>query len=162
VRLNKRMLTTLSYDAAAHMAEELPDPSRYVPIAMMGSITINGVTGFIYCIVLLFSLGDLTVLLASPTGFPFIQLFYNVSNSYAAASILTIIVSLIATAANAAGLTSTSRTAWAFARDGAFPFSKFFAHIGHDHQVPVRMCVLLSVLQMLLGLVSKVEGISHI
>ncbi|KAK5064746.1 hypothetical protein LTR84_000580 [Exophiala bonariae] len=141
------------YDAAAHLAEELPSPARNVPLAMVGSVVANGVLGFIYCLVLLFSLGDLTELLESPTGFPFIQLFLNVTYSQAGATILALIICLIASVANAAGLTSASRTFWAFARDDAAPFSKYFSHVDQKLQVPVRMIVLVSVLQGLLGFI---------
>lgn len=120
---------------------------------MVGSIVANGVIGFIYCLVLLFSLGDLTTLLETPTGFPFMQLFLEVTNSSAGATILTLIICLIATAANAAGLTSTSRTFWAFARDDAAPFSKYLSHVNPKLEVPVRMVVLVAILQALLGFI---------
>ena len=120
---------------------------------MVGSIVANGIIGFIYCLVLLFSLGDLTTLLQTPTGFPFMQLFLNVTKSSAAATIMTLIICLIATAANAAGLTSTSRTFWAFARDDAAPFSKFFSHVDPKLEVPIRMVVLVAILQALLGFI---------
>lgn len=120
---------------------------------MVGSVVANGVIGFVYCLVLLFSLGDLTELLESPTGFPFMQLFLNVTNSSAGATILTLIICLIATAANAAGLTSTSRTFWAFARDDAAPFSSYFSHVNQKLEVPVRMVILVAVLQGLLGFI---------
>lgn len=128
------------------------DPRRNVPIAILGSVLVNGVLGFAYCLVLLFSLGDLNTLLASPTGFPFMQLFQKTTKSVAGGTILSLIVSLVAVAANAAGLTSTSRTAWAFARDKAIPFDAYFAHVSTGQQIPVRMVVLVSILQALLGL----------
>ena len=134
------------------MAEELDNPARYVPIAMVGSVAVNGMMGLVYCVVLLFCLGDLDELLATTTGFPFMQLFLNSTKSRAGATILSLMVSLIAVAGAFAGLISTSRTAWAFARDGGMPYSKYFAHVDSKHQVPVRMCVLLTVLQALLGL----------
>ena len=145
-------LTVNRYDAAAHMSEELDNPARYVPIAMVGSVTVNGVFGLIYCIVLLFCLGDLDELLATTTGFPFMQLFLNSTRSRAGATVLSVLISLTATAGTFAGLISTSRTAWAFARDGAMPYSKYFAHLDSKRKAPVRMCVLLTVLQALLGL----------
>lgn len=141
------------YDAAAHLAEEMPRPARNVPIAMVGSVVVNGIIGFVYCIILLFSLGDLDSLLESATGFPFMQLYLNVTNSAAGATVLILIICLIATAANAAGLTSTSRTFWAFARDDAMPFANYFAHVHPGLKVPVRMIVLVSVLQGLLGFI---------
>lgn len=120
---------------------------------MVGSVVANGIIGFVYCLVLLFSLGDLTTLLESPIGFPFMQLFLDATNSAAGATILTLIICLIATTANAAGLTSTSRTFWAFARDDAAPFSKYFSHVHPKLEVPVRMVVLVAVLQGLLGFI---------
>lgn len=120
---------------------------------MVGSVVANGMIGLVYCIVLLFSLGDLNSLLDSPTGFPFVQLFANVTKSNAGATVMVLVISLIAVAANAAGLTSTSRTFWAFARDEAMPFSKYFAHVHSGLKVPVRMIVLVSVLQGLLGFI---------
>lgn len=134
------------------MAEELDNPARYVPIAMVGSVAVNGMLGLIYCVVLLFCLGDLDELLATSTGFPFMQLFLNATRSRAGATVLSLMVSLIAVAGAFAGLMSTSRTAWAFARDGGVPYSKYFAHVDGKQQVPARMCALLTILQALLGL----------
>ena len=143
----------LGYDAACHLAEELPHPARNVPIAMVGSVVANGIMGLGCCIMLLFSLGSLDDLLASPTGFPFMQLFLNATQNKAGATILILPVSLIAVAANAAGCTSTSRTYWALARDKGTPFSEFFAHVNTKLQVPVRVVVALTVVEMLLGLI---------
>ncbi|CAI7659445.1 unnamed protein product [Penicillium glandicola] len=143
----------LGYDAACHLSEEMPKPSRNVPLAMIGSVVINGVIGLVYAIVLLFSLGDLESLLQSTTGFPIMQLFLNITASPAGASVLTLCLTLTAIAANAACVTSTSRTAWAFARDGGFPASGFFAEVSPTLNVPVRMILVVGFLQMLLGFI---------
>jgi amino acid transporter len=143
----------LGYDAACHLAEELPRPSRNVPIAMIGSVIANGILGLGCCIILLFSLGSLDDLLASATGFPFMQLFLNATGNKAGAAVLILPVSLIAVAANAAGCTSTSRTYWALARDDGTPFSTYFSHVNAKLQVPVRAVVALTVVEMLLGLI---------
>lgn len=120
---------------------------------MLGSIIINGLMGLVYCIVMLFALGDLSNLLESPTGFPFMQLFLNITASPAGATVLALFISLIAVAANAAGTTSTSRTAWAFARDNAIPFACYFSHVSPAHAVPVRAVVATALLQALLGFI---------
>ncbi|KAF4769700.1 hypothetical protein HAV15_012029 [Penicillium sp. str.  len=151
------LLTTiypfLGYDAACHLSEEMPKPSRNVPLAMIGSVMINGVIGLVYAIVLLFSSGDLQSLLESKTGFPFMQLFFNVTGSPAGASVLALCITLIAMAANAACVTSTSRTAWAFARDGGLPASQLFAKVSPTLKVPVYMVLVVGFLQMLLGFI---------
>ncbi|KKY18075.1 putative amino acid transporter [Phaeomoniella chlamydospora] len=43
----------LGYDAACHLSEELPDPARNVPLAMVGSVVINGIMGLVYVLLLL-------------------------------------------------------------------------------------------------------------
>jgi amino acid transporter len=120
---------------------------------MIGSVSINGLIGLVYAIVLLFSLGDLGDLLQSKTGFPIVQLFLNVTQSRAGASIMTLCITLIATAANAACVTSTSRTAWAFARDRGLPSSGFLSTVNPTLKVPVRMVLIVGFLQMLLGFI---------
>ncbi|KUM58943.1 hypothetical protein ACN42_g8207 [Penicillium freii] len=151
------LLTTiypfLGYDAACHLSEEMPKPSRNVPLAMIGSVMINGVIGLVYAIVLLFSSGNLESLLESKTGFPFMQLFLNVTGSPAGASVLALCITLVAMAANAACVTSTSRTSWAFARDGGLPASQFFAEVSPTLKVPVHMVLVVGLLQMLLGFI---------
>ncbi|KAF9691162.1 hypothetical protein EKO04_010592 [Ascochyta lentis] len=143
----------LGYDAACHLAEEMPHASRNVPLAMVGSVTVNGILGIGYCIMLLFSTGTLDTLLATPTGFPFMQIFLDATRSNAGATVMSLVITLIAIAATAAGVTSTSRTVWAFARDKATPFDRYFAHVNQSSHIPVRAIVLITVLQMLLGFI---------
>ena len=80
------------------------------------------------------------------------QIFENTTKSMAGGTILSLLVSLVAAAANAAGLTSTSRTAWAFARDKAVPFDTYFAHVNRGQQIPARLVVFISILKTLLRL----------
>ncbi|KAF2851897.1 amino acid permease [Plenodomus tracheiphilus IPT5] len=153
VGLLSAVFPVLGYDAACHLAEEMPHASRNVPLAMIGSVTINGVLGLVFCIVLLFATGPLDVLLATPTGFPFMQIFLDATKSTAGATVLSAILTAIAIAATAAGVTSTSRTVWAFARDKALPFDRYFSHVNHKSQIPVRAVAAVTILQMLLGFI---------
>lgn len=141
------------YDAACHLAEEMPNPSRNVPISMLGSVLVNGIMGFAYCLMLLFSIGDLETLLTTSTGFPFMQLFLNVTQSSAGATVLTLTICLVATAANAAGLTSTSRTYQALAGDSTVPKSSYFSHVHPTLKVPVRAVILITILQAQKGFI---------
>ena len=143
----------LGYDAAAHVAEEIPHAKRNVPIVMVGSVVLNSVMGLGYCIMLLFCTGPLDKLLQSPFGFPFIQIYYNATQSRGGATVMSLILVLIATFATAAGITSTSRTVWAFARDGGTPMSNYFSKVNKKLEIPVRAVVVITVLQMLLGFI---------
>lgn len=102
---------------------------------------------------LLFSTGPLDVLLQTPTGFPFMQIFLDATKSPAGATVMSAILNVIAIAATVAGITSTSRTLWAFARDKATPFDRYFSYVNHKSQIPVRAVVLVTILQMLLGFI---------
>lgn len=153
VGLLSAVFPLLGYDAACHLAEEMPHASRNVPLAMIGSVTVNGVLGLAYCIMLLFCTGPLDVLLSTPTGFPYIQIFYDATQSKVGTVLVSLTITIIAIVACAAGITSTSRTFWAFARDKAVPFDKYFSHVNHSSQVPVRSVVIVTVLQMLLGFI---------
>ncbi|KAK1961087.1 amino acid permease [Colletotrichum sublineola] len=143
----------LGYDAACHLAEEMPNASRHVPLAMVGSVVGNGLMGLIYGTVLLFSTGPLEALLSTPTGFPFMQIFVDVTKSRAGATVMSIMLIFTAIAATVAGITSTSRTLWAFARDRATPYDRYLSRVNKRQRIPVHSVVLVTVLQMLLGFI---------
>jgi choline transport protein len=151
------LLTTsygfVGYDAAAHMSEEMKNAARDMPRAMFGSVVVSGVLTFPYIIALLFSIGDIDELLASPTGSPITQLFVNVTGSNAGGIALNCIITIIATIATTDFLASCSRTTWAFARDNGLPFPKFFARVSPRFNVPVNAILLAAVLQAILSLI---------
>ncbi|RYC80538.1 hypothetical protein BFJ63_vAg16575 [Fusarium oxysporum f. sp. narcissi] len=147
----------LGYDAACHLAEELPNASRNVPLAMLGSVILNGVMGLGFVFMLAFSTGPLKEILATPTGFPFIMIFNEATKSAGFTTVLVMFIIAIAVVAAVAGLTSTSRTFWAFARDDAVPFSKYFSKVSSGKRmkkkIPTHAIVLIFTLNMLLGLI---------
>ena len=49
---------------------------------------------------------------------------------------------------------AASRTTWAMARDDAMPLSKLWSKVSHTHGVPMWSLVLVTVIQMLLGLIN--------
>ncbi|KAH6988340.1 amino acid/polyamine transporter I [Ilyonectria destructans] len=153
VGLQSAVYPFLGYDAACHLSEELPHASRNVPLAMLGSVAFNGVMGLIYCVVLLFSTQSLDKLLQTPTGFPFIAIHLDVTKSKVGATILSAIVPVIAIAASVAGMASTSRTLWAFARDKGTPFDKQLSHVHEGLKVPVNAICVTGAVQLLLGLI---------
>ncbi|CAH0023117.1 unnamed protein product [Clonostachys rhizophaga] len=151
IGLTSTVFPFLGYDAACHLAEELPNASRNVPLAMMGSVAMNGVMGLGFVFMLAFSTGSLEDILQTPTGFPFMVIFLEATKSTALTTVLALFIVIIAVAAAMAGLTSTSRTFWAFARDDAVPFSNYFGKVSSKQKVPVRAVVLVCILNMLLG-----------
>lgn len=143
----------LGYDAACHLAEELPNASRNVPLAMLGSVIANGTIGLAYVIMLAFSTGSLETILDTPTGFPFMKIFLDATGSTAGATVLALCPIVVAVVGTVAGVTSTSRTLWAFARDKATPFPGYISMVNERARVPINSILVCLVLQAALGLI---------
>lgn len=102
------------------MSEELKDASRTVPRAMISTTVINGLMGWIAVITFCFCIGDsLAEVIDSPTGYPFMEVFYNSTGSLAGATamiffILAMIVfanlAVVATASRYAALSSSAKS----------------------------------------------------
>lgn len=98
---------------------------------MMSSVAVNGVLGFIMLVTLCFTLGEVGAVLDTPTGFPFIQIFYNTTGSLVATNAMTAVLIVTLTASTITEVATASRQLWSFARDEGIPFSSFFAYVGH-------------------------------
>ena len=79
---------------------------------------------FIMAITLCYTVGNLEEVLATPTGYPFIQIFYNSTGSYAATNAMTSIVVILSAFSCVTVMAGSSRQLFAFARDGAIPVSE--------------------------------------
>lgn len=95
----------------------------------MSGVGINGTFGLVMIITLCFAVGDVAEILETPTGYPFIQIFYNTTQSLPATNTMTAIVIIVFTAAVISECATSSRQLWSFARDGGLPFSSFFARV---------------------------------
>lgn len=104
------------------MSEEIHNPSVVVPRSIMLSILLNGTTGFAMVVALLFCIGNVDNALSSKTGYPFMEIFLQATNSVSGSAAMAAIVTSLAVCATVGILASTSRMFWAFARDHGLPF----------------------------------------
>ncbi|KAJ5518554.1 Amino acid/polyamine transporter I [Penicillium expansum] len=123
VGLSTTITSMLGYDCSVHMSEEIKDASETLPKAMMTSVAVNGVLGFIMLVTLCFTLGEVDSVLDTPTRFPFIQIFYNTTGSFAATNAMTAVLVVTLTASTITEVATASRQLWSFARDEGLPFS---------------------------------------
>ncbi|KUJ09660.1 amino acid transporter [Mollisia scopiformis] len=129
--------TFVGADATVHMAEEISNAAINIPRAICGSMIINGILGFAMMLTVLFCIGDLTTVVGTATGFPFIQIFYDSVGSIAGATVMTAVV-LALTWSCAIGITTTaSRMTWSFARDRGTPFSHYLMKVDKRTKVPI-------------------------
>jgi amino acid transporter len=121
-------------------AEEIKNASETLPRAIMSGVAVNGTLGFLMVITLCFTLGDVSSVLATPTGYPFIQIFFNTTQSYAATNVMTTIIIVVLTSSVISEIATSSRQLWSFARDGGFPFSPIIATVSGElfRQSPMR------------------------
>jgi len=139
------------YDAPAHMTEELKNATKEAPRAIIMSVYIGAVTGFVFLIAICFCIGDITKTAQSTTGVPLIQIFYDSTQSVVGACFLSsLIVVIVLVCANAL-IAEGSRSLYAFARDHGLPFSKVFAKVEPKRQVPVYAILLACGVQMALN-----------
>lgn len=131
VGLLSPVYTLIGADSAVHMSEEIKDASLVLPRAIMWAAGINGTMGFIMIITFCFCLGSVFDIVQSATGYPFIQVFFNVTNSYAGASIMTAILIVNITSACISTVATVSRQTWSFARDNGLPFSSFIGYVSY-------------------------------
>lgn len=107
----------VGYDGATYLSEEMEHPETGVPYAMVWSVLLNSLLGLGFLVAVLFCMGDITSALQATTGFPIIEIFYNVTGSTKAASAMSSAVVLMASLATVPLLASAARVMWAFSRD---------------------------------------------
>ena len=139
------------YDAPAHMVEELKNASKEAPRAIIMSVYIGAVTGFVFLVAICFCIGDITNTAQSSTGVPLIQIFYDSTQSVVGTSFLTSMIVIIALVSANALMAEGSRSLYAFARDHGLPFSKVFSKVESKRQIPVYAILLACGVQMALN-----------
>jgi amino acid transporter len=124
VGLLESAYTLTGYGMVAAMCEEVHNPDREVPKAMVLSVAAAGVTGLFWLVPILFVLPDVQTLLTVATGQPMPLLFKMVTGSAGGGFGLLFLILGVLFFAGVGSLTAASRCTYAFARDGAIPFSK--------------------------------------
>ncbi|KLJ08510.1 hypothetical protein EMPG_16053 [Blastomyces silverae] len=129
--------TMTDYDGTTHMSEETHDAAIRGPIAIQLAILVSGVLGWMLTVTMCFCLSDLDKILASPTGLPAAQIFLN-AGGRTGGTIMFSFTILVQFFTGCSAMLADTRMAYAFARDDALPFSKFFAKVNPYTLTPVN------------------------
>ena len=134
-------------DVSSHLAEEIPNPSRNVPIAIGLQMSIGFITGFIYLLSIMYVINDFDALVSA--AYPLSEIYRQGAGSVAGATGLLFLI-LPCIAISLVGLYLTAgRVLWTLARDKATPFPRHLSKV-HNH-VPVTTTILTAVLVTILG-----------
>ncbi|BCS25685.1 putative GABA permease [Aspergillus puulaauensis] len=140
-------------DAAVHMSEEIENARVVVPRSILLSVLINGMLGFGMLIAVLFCLGDLDTALASPTGYPFMEIFRNGTGSVGGAAAMSAVVITVCICSSTGMMAATSRQFWSFSRDRGVPGWRLWSRVSPSTSIPVWSVVLTTVVSFLLALI---------
>lgn len=139
------LYTITGFDASAHTSEETVDARATVPKGMLHSVFWSLLFGFFLASSFVLAMPDTTA--AAKEGF---NSFFSLFNNLPAPFILKVILAVGIVVANyicaLAGMTSTSRMIYAFARDGGLPASQALATIHPIHRTPVNAIWLTAIL----------------
>ena len=124
------MLSSTRDALTCTIAEEIKNASETLPRAMLWGVGLNAILGYITIFTLCFTVTDPESLLDSDTGYPFIQLFYDVTKSHAGTDIMVAIVIITLISAVISEIATASRQIWSFARDNGLPFSPQLQKVG--------------------------------
>jgi amino acid transporter len=142
------MYTQTGYDASAHTAEETRDASTAAAQGVWRSIFFSALIGWFVLLGFLFAAND-TKAVDDAAGFP-VAIFTSALNSWAAK--LVIIIAVIGQIfCVTAGLTSASRTWYAFSRDRGMPGWALFRRVNKD-RVPVYAVIAVSFFSLVISI----------
>ncbi|KAM3074423.1 hypothetical protein ACMFMG_002773 [Clarireedia jacksonii] len=154
IGLTAPMSVLVGYDCSVHMSEEIQDASVTLPRALMWSVVPNAAMAFLMAVTLIFTMGDLDSILNTATGEPFIQVFYNSTQSYAATNVMVVIVIILLLSCCVSEVATASRQIWSFARDNGLPGSSWLSQVTPGWNIPLRAVCVSIVVSCLISLIN--------
>jgi amino acid transporter len=139
------LYTITGFDASAHTSEETHDARNSVPRGMIHAVLWSLVFGFAMALAFVLASPDLAAT-AKDGGNAWFNLFNNLPAPFWLKAILGIAIVVSNYLCALAGLTSTSRMIFAFARDGGLPGSSVWKTVSPTYRTPVAAIWLGAVL----------------
>jgi choline transport protein len=128
-------------DCVAHLAEEIPNPKRNIPLAIGAQMGIGFFTAFFYLTAIFYSISDLETVLSSPY-FPLAHIYYQATSSKAGTMGLLLIIFFPIVCCCIGTYITAGRGVWTLAREEAIPFSKTLGKISPRFKNPFNATLL--------------------
>ncbi|EKD18816.1 amino acid permease [Drepanopeziza brunnea f. sp. 'multigermtubi' MB_m1] len=144
--------TMTDYDGTSHMSEETHDAAIRGPQAIRHAVTISGVVGWMLTVTFCFCIPDLDAMISTPTGLPAAQIFLNAGGRQGGTTMWFFVI-LVQFFTGCSAMLADTRMAYAFARDGALPFSAFFARVNGQTGTPLHAVWLIVAFASCLNLI---------
>ncbi|OBT99911.2 hypothetical protein VE01_02203 [Pseudogymnoascus verrucosus] len=137
-------------DCATHVAEEVSNPERAIPIALLGTVAIGFSTAWLFAVSMMFSIHDLDAVSNTATLVPIIEIFNQAIGPTGAIALETLII-LTGVGCLTTCHTWQARLCWSFARDKGLPFSSQLSKVDHKLDVPIVAHTVSVVIDALVG-----------
>jgi amino acid transporter len=139
------------FEACGDVAEEVSDPTRQIPRAMILTIVVGGVSGFLSYAGYVLAAPDLEAIIAGEDVDPIPGILESTLGTFGSKVFLVVIITAFISCVlslQAAG----SRLLYSFGRDRMLPGSGWLAHLPARHAVPINALVVVTVVPMLICL----------
>jgi amino acid transporter len=127
--------TMTGFDASAHTAEETVGASHHVPRGIVRSVLVSGVFGWVMLCAIVLAMPDLEAAAQQGDNVFFWTLRHAVRSPWAELLLAGALAAQYL--CGLATVTSASRMAFAFARDGGLPFSRSLRRVSDVYRTPV-------------------------
>ncbi|KAF8339823.1 amino acid/polyamine transporter I [Cantharellus anzutake] len=146
--------TICSFDASVHISEEVVSAATAVPWGIVLAVSTSGVLGTAILITLSFFMGtDMEAIANNPIGQPMATILFNSLGKKTTLAFWVIMVT-VQYMMGSSMLLAASRQTFAFARDGALPFSTYLYRLNSFTEAPVNTVWFSAVGAILLGLLA--------
>ena len=125
-----------------------------MPRAILATYILDGTLGFAMLVTVLFCTQDSEQALASPTGYPFIQIFQLATNSSAGTVVMISVIAIMQICATTSSLAAASRQLWSFSRDHGVPGWTIFSRVEKKTSVPIYAVMLTASVAVILQLIN--------
>lgn len=129
--------TLSGYDSAAHMSDETKDAARSAPRGILLAIGTAAIVGFIFLLSVNFCVQDFTEQIVNTSISPQMTKVWLDGVGYNWTIVFNVIVMGAMFFSGSALTLGSSRMVYAFARDGAMPFSRFISKVNDKTKTPV-------------------------
>jgi len=143
-------------DGMMHLVEEMHDASKEAPRVMVWSMIFCSVTSWLGAVLMMWTAGDWESYMLDSQ--PYMNWWMDITRSVYGGGIFCALVMMglnffIIVGTNLAG----SRLAWSMARDKAFPYSNYFAHVSERFGLPLRCMIAILVIDLVIGMDKRKE-----
>lgn len=144
--------TLFGFDAAGSLAEEVVNPRRAVPKAIVTSLIVTFIVGGLALLAMVLAIPDLNAAMKSDNPINYIL---GASLGGSAAKIVVIVAVIAMFICGTAVQATASRLLYSFGRDNKVPGSKLWARVSHRFETPVSAILFSGLFVILLTSVDK-------